>query len=338
MADRRTPLRSRRRKASDGYGNDRPSRLRLLWRQKKQFIRPIALLALLITVGIGITAILHDSDSEKNFAPLRARLAHMMPLRIKHIDVTGRRLTKEDALTDALGAHLGEGMFTFSVEAARKRLDALPFVDHATVQRHLPDTIIVHLFERSPVAVWQIDGHFQLINAKGDRVPDQGMTGKDAEAFMKLPLVVGKGANTDAMTLIDALDAHPEVKRFVVASVRVGERRWNLALHDGTTILLPEGHAREAIERLARYQASDRLLERAVTSIDMRLPDRMTIHRSPIPPAPPPSAETPASPPAEASGQPAAKPDLNVSHAGPHQNKSQAVAPDAHGNNAGDLL
>lgn len=286
----------------NGYGNDRPSRARMFWRRQKRLLRPLLLLALLAGAAMGAAAMLHDSESEQHFAPLRARLIQMMPLKIVHIEITGRHLTTEASLLQALGTQPGAPMFGFSVEAARRRIDALPFVDHATVERHLPDTVLIHLVERSPVAVWQSHGTFQLINRAGERVPDQGMTGKDAEAFTKLPLVVGDGANVAAAELIDAMDAQPVVKSFVVAAVRVGDRRWNLTLRDGTTILLPEGHEPAALARLARYEASDRLLERPVISIDMRLPDRMIIHQAPVPAAAPAPAR-PEGNPQDSGGQ-----------------------------------
>ncbi|AQS88888.1 cell division protein FtsQ [Neoasaia chiangmaiensis NBRC 101099] len=277
------------RRARGGYTNDRPSRMKMLGRRLRRLWRPLTLLAVLAALTGGAAILLHDAASEQRFAPLRARLIHMMPLQIRAIAISGQHLTTEASLMQALGTSIGSPIFGFSVNAARERIDKLPFVDHASVERHMPDTIVIHLFERSPVAVWQDHGHFVLINRAGDRVPDQGTTGKNAEAFLQLPLVVGDGANTAAAELIDELDAQPNVKAFVTAAVRVGARRWNLSLRDGTTVLLPEGQEKAALARLARYQSSDHLLERPVISIDMRLPDRMVIHQ---PPAAPPSPDT----------------------------------------------
>ncbi len=59
--------------------------------------------------------------------------------------------------------------------------------------------------------------------------------------------------------------------------VRIHERRWNLRLHNGTDVLLPEGAEAAAILRLAELQREARLLDRPLAAIDLRLPDRLVL-------------------------------------------------------------
>ena len=289
---------------------DRPSRAKLFWRRQRRLIRPG--IVLLVVVGIGVVGarLLYDAASEERFGPLREKLVAMEPLPIRHVIINGRGMTSEEALYDALGTNLGRPIFGFSVEAARKRIDDLPFVDHATVERRMPDTIVINLTERTPIAVWQTHGHFTLINRAGEEVPDQGLTGKNAQAFLQLPLVVGEGANKAAANVIDALAKQPDVKSRVTALIRVGDRRWNVTLKDGTTVFLPEGEEAAAFARLARYQGSMQLLDRPVVSIDMRLPDRMVIHQVPAPSPPPDTAtaDTARPDPAKSNTVPSAPP------------------------------
>ncbi|GCE89811.1 cell division protein FtsQ [Komagataeibacter diospyri] len=264
--------------------SDRPSRLSIFLRRQKRLLRPVLLVVILLVVGAGCVTALRHFGSDPHFAPLRGRIINMLPLRITEIDVTGCVLTSEAALQQALGVRTGDFILGFSVAGARERIDALPFVDHSVVERHLPGTIIIHLFERRPFAVWQNHGHFMLIDRDGNQVRDQGMTGKDAEAFMQLPLVVGPDANTAAAALIDELSAQPEVRSHVVAASRVGQRRWNLTLRNGTTILLPEGQEVAALKRLAQLQENIKILDRPVIAIDMRVPDRLIVRENPVAP------------------------------------------------------
>ncbi|MFT8778207.1 MAG: cell division protein FtsQ/DivIB, partial [Gluconacetobacter liquefaciens] len=289
--------------------DDRPSRLSIFLRRQRRMVRPLGLAIVLLAVAAGGAVVVHDMKSEERFAPIRTRLVSMLPLRITDIQISGRVLTNEDSLREALGVRVGDPVLGFSVEGARERIDALPFVDHSVVERHLPGTIVVRLTERSPFAVWQNQGRFMLIDRAGNQVRDQGMTGKDAQAFMQLPLVVGLGANTAAASLVDALATQPVVRDHVAAAVRVGLRRWNLTLHDGTTVLLPEGEDLPALKRLAELQAAMKLLDRPVISIDLRLPDRMVVEQ------PPPAAPAP-------EGQPAANPQ---SPANPSASKPAAA-------------
>ncbi len=215
-------------------------------------------------------------------APLRQKIESEIPLKVTAIRIEGQNLTSLDSIRTALGISVGDPMLEFDVAAARKRLDDLPFVDHASVERHLSGLLVVRLAERPPFAVWQHNGHFVLIDRGGNPVPDKGMTGKDARAFMQLPLVVGEGADHAAADLLDAVAKVPDVSSRMTAATLVGGRRWTITLKDGTVVYLPEAAEVAALNRLASLQKRFGLLDRPVEIIDLRLPDRMTIRERPV--------------------------------------------------------
>ena len=266
---------------------DRPSRLAIFLRRQRRFAPAAAVTgACLVLVGVAGWTI-HAFAPGHALSPLRERLARTAHLDIAHIVVTGRDMTSQASLDAALGVHVGDDIMAFSPGTAQARLDQLPFVETASVERRLPDTIVVRLVERTPFAVWQNSGNFVLIDRAGNPVAGQGMNGKDAEAFARLPLVVGAGAAQNAAALLDLLKANPSVNDHVMAAVRVGGRRWNLSLRNGTTVMLPEGEEAPAIARLARYENEMALLDRPMAAIDMRLADRMVVRPLPAPPPPP---------------------------------------------------
>lgn len=271
-----------RMKAKSGM-MDRPSRLLLFARRHRRRARPLAFVLLLCVGAGGVLHYTHLMRDERSFAPVRSELGRRVALRVTAIEITGRDLTPEAQIDRALGVKVGDDILGFSVEGARKRLDALSFVEHATVERRLPGTVVVRITERRPFAVWQNGGRFVLIDRSGQLVADQGMNGKDATAFEQLPLVVGAGAPEAAAGLIEALDSEPAVHAHVAAAVRVGRRRWNLALKNGCDVMLPEGEEKPALQRLAQLQEKDQLLVRPLEVIDMRLPDRLVIRPRPAP-------------------------------------------------------
>mgnify|MGYP001386332341 CR=1 FL=1 len=272
---------------------DRPSRLKLFIRRQKRLLRPLGGLVFLGGLAAGGWYALKMPAVQEQISPLRDRLMGTNTLRVTAINIAGANLTDESAILQALNTRVGAPILNFSVSSARERLNALPFVDHASVSRHLSGEIEVTLVERPPYAVWQHHGHFELIDRQGKPVPGQDGSTKDAAAFTHLPLVVGEGANVAASGLIDTLLQEPEVRSRVTAAVRVSDRRWNLSLRDGATVLLPESEEAPAIHRLALFQASTRLLDRPVVLIDMRLPDRLTIRElPPVAPAETPSPQT----------------------------------------------
>ncbi|WP_143217269.1 cell division protein FtsQ/DivIB [Acetobacter sp. DsW_063] len=279
---------------------DRPSRIGLLLRRRKGLLKTLGLLGV---VGAGGFAFLSFHGNDALLTPLRNRLEAAIPLKVTAIRVEGQNLTSLDSIRTALGVSVGDSMLGFHVTEARQRLDDLPFVDHASVERHLSGLIVVRLVERPPFAVWQNKGRFVLIDRNGEPVPDKGMTGKDAQAFMKLPLVVGEGAAHSAAELLDALAKAPDVSARMTAATLVGERRWSISLRDGTVVQLPEAEEEAALNRLERLQKQFGLLDRPVEVIDMRLPDRLTIRERQAPPTP---DSTPGAAPADGHGDAAA--------------------------------
>jgi len=182
-------------------------------------------------------------------------------------------------LNAALGIRPGEPILSYSLSEARQRLESIKWVEHATVERRLPGTILVRLTERRPFAVWQSEGKFLLVDREGEVVADS-----DVAAFAdQLPLVVGPGAPKHAAALMELLGAQPELMKRVVAAVRVAERRWNLRMTNGADVMLPEGGEAPALARLAELHTSQSLLDRPLAVVDLRLPDRLVVRPQPDP-------------------------------------------------------
>ncbi len=265
--------------------HDRPSRVRMMWRRQRRTVRRTLLaVPLLGLAAIGTLAVRGAVERAGTGSWFRHAVGLAMPVR--QVVVTGERLTTVAEIEAALAVAPGTPIMSFSPDAAEARVERLPFVETASVSRRLPGTILVSVVERKPYAVWQDGGRFVLIDQTGKVVQDQGLNGKDAEAFARLPLVVGDGAAAGAGALIDTLDAAPGVRRAVVAMVRVGDRRWNLDLRNGCQVLLPEAEEGAAVARLAALEDKYKLFERPLALIDMRLPDRLVIRPDPVP-APP---------------------------------------------------
>jgi cell division protein FtsQ len=254
---------------------DRPGRWRLLLRRQRRLLRPLAWGALAVSVVLLVTMLVHAGASDGTLATMREQLggaASQAGLRVTDIRIEGRNNTPEPLLRAALGVSRGDAMLGFSVAAARARIESLSWVEHATVERRLPGTVVVQLTERRPFAVWQNQGKFALIDREGQPVVDQ-----DIARFRDLPLVVGAGATVGATALLDALRDRPAIASHVTAAVRVGERRWNLRLANGADVLLPEGEEVAALDRLLQLQQDHAVLDRPLQAIDLRLPDRLVL-------------------------------------------------------------
>ncbi len=197
-------------------------------------------------------------------------------LRVDEVLVVGRQNAERPELLRALNITRGEAILAFDVEQARQRVEALPWVRGASVERLLPDTILLTVEERAPLALWQYNGRFSLIDYEGHVILRKGLG-----RYSDYMVVVGKDAPRHAADLMEMLDSQPELMALVRAAIRVGGRRWNLRLAGGIDVQLPEDDMPSAWLRLAQYQRSHSVLDRDVSIVDLRLPDRLIVRRTP---------------------------------------------------------
>ncbi len=191
---------------------------------------------------------------------------------LESVVVTGRVRTDKEMVLSALGVSRGGPILSVDPAQVRERLESLDWIDHAQVRRILPGRIEIEIHESVPFAVWQNDGHFTLIDAKGRRI-----TETNVEAFAHLPLVVGNGAADKAAQLFEMLETEPTLKNRVQAAVRVGDRRWNIRFDNGVDLMLPETGFGEAWRKFAAMESENRILARAISHVDMRLKDKVVV-------------------------------------------------------------
>lgn len=259
----------------------RPSAIRLWLRRRRTLVRPalvgLAGLALLGGVVLGIAA-LDPAGRLRAIAEDAAQLAARAGLTVDEVMVEGRGHTPLELVRAALGVERGDPILGLSLAAARERLEALPWVERAHVERRLPATLLVRLTERRPFAIWQNDGQFAIVDRAGVVIATDRL-----DAYGNLPLIVGAGAARHAAPMLDLLAAVPAVRDRTLALVRVADRRWNLRLASGADALLPEGHEQAALARLAELHHQHALLDRPLAALDLRLPDRLVLRPLPGP-------------------------------------------------------
>ncbi|WP_270937263.1 cell division protein FtsQ/DivIB [Falsiroseomonas oryzae] len=259
--------------------------MRLWLKRRRGLAKPAALMLLgagaLGAVGIGLY-LADPAGRVQALVENAAALGDAAGFEVREVVVEGRRNTPRELILAAVGVSRGDPILAFSPSDARARLETIAWVESAHVERHLPGTILVRLTERTPFAIWQHQGRFAVIDRDGKVV-----TTETLDAFGRLPLVVGAGAERHGWALYELLLAHQPILDRTQALVRVGERRWNLRLHSGTDVLLPEGQEAPALNRLAELHQRNALLDRPLVAIDMRLPDRLVLRQPPTPEPPP---------------------------------------------------
>ncbi len=196
-------------------------------------------------------------------------------LKVERVTLQGRNRAPAEDIYRAVNTEQGASLGHLDLEAIRERVEALGWVEHAAIARHWPDTLHVSIVERSPYAIWQINGELNLIDASGAVIKPVALN-----SYPGALLVVGPGAETQAADLLPRLEARPEVRARVVAAQRVSERRWNLKLMNGGEARLPENGLEAALDKLERLQTERAMLDRPVEYIDIRNTDQIILKPS----------------------------------------------------------
>lgn len=191
---------------------------------------------------------------------------------VRDVMVIGRKRTSREDVRSAVGAVAGSPILAVDVRAARTRIEALPWVQEAEVERALPDMLIVRLIERETLAVWDRGEDHTVIDERG-----RPIAAADPRAYADLPVISGEGAAAAAPAMLAMLRKERHIARRITGLSYVSGRRWNVHLDWRIEIKLPEEGAEAAWARLAQIDRERQLLDGDIAHIDMRFNGRMLL-------------------------------------------------------------
>ena len=96
-----------------------------------------------------------------------------------------------------------------------------------------------------------------------------------------LPLVAGLGADAAIPEALQLFDVARPIRKRLRGFVRVGDRRWDVVLDRGQTIKLPEAEPVTALNKVVELNVAQDLLERDVSVVDFRNPQRPILRLGP---------------------------------------------------------
>jgi cell division protein FtsQ len=225
--------------------------------------------------GLGIVKGGHLQDFIAAVSDARNALANSAGFRITSVVINGRKQLSQDEIL-AVGGISGRSSLLFlAADSVRDKLKANPWIAEATVLKLYPGQLQIDITERKAFALWQEAGRLSVIADDGAVLEPYV-----SRRFLMLPLVVGKGADTQARDFLALLARYPQVQSVTKAAIFVGERRWNLRLKDGIDIRLPEQDVGNALAALTKLDKDEKLFSKDIVGVDMRLPDRLVVQLS----------------------------------------------------------
>jgi cell division protein FtsQ len=236
--------------------------------------------AALVLVGLGTVGFAAEALWR---SPMAARLAQQIGDRlieasadagfiVTRVYSEGRVLADERSLLNALEPYYGKPILEVDLDGLKRVVEGVPWVRSASISRRLPDTLWVRLEEHRPIARW-LDGTRQVLVSDGGEV----VRVQDAGRFRQLPLLFGAGAPARAAEILGLVAQEPGLAAHVTGARLVGERRWDVYLDGRIEVRLPAAKAEAAWRRLAAEDRASSLLGRAITAVDLRNPDWLTV-------------------------------------------------------------
>ena len=235
----------------------------------------LTVLLLIGSCGLGIVKGGHLQDFITAVSDARNAMANSAGFRITSVVINGRKQLSQDEILAVGGVSGRSSLLFLDADNVRDKLKANPWIADATVLKLYPGQLMIEITERKAFALWQEAGRLSVIADDGALLEPYV-----SRRFLSLPLVVGKGADTQARDFLALLARYPQVNSVTKAAIYVGERRWNLRLKDGLDIRLPEQDVGNALAALSKLDKDDRLFSKDIVAIDMRLPDRLVVQLS----------------------------------------------------------
>ncbi len=201
-------------------------------------------------------------------------LAHQAGFELHNVKVNGTKHLNELKVYQIALADRDRAMPSLDLGAVRGRLMELSWVEDARVSRQLPDTLVIDIVERKPVAVLAKPDRMVLIDASGREL--ESIAPERSKGKLVLS---GPGAGQQVAALAGLLDAAPALRPQLKSAEWIGNRRWNLTFKTGQLLALPEGKddSAKALITFAQLDGRNRLLGGKAVAFDMRAGDRIYI-------------------------------------------------------------
>ena len=213
-----------------------------------------------------------ESQLRSKLIEASGNISKTVGLTVREVIVEGRSKTRKSVLLQALQVSEGDNILAINITEMKDRINKLPWVKSARIERHFTNKISLTLFERTPMARWQTNRILKLIDVHGDVIPIVDLT-----RFSNLPIIIGKNAPKIAGQILNTLSNEPHLFRRVKSLTLVSDRRWDVQLDNQINVHLPEKNPGKAWAHLATVEQGHNIFGDQVQGIDMRLENQLII-------------------------------------------------------------
>lgn len=207
-----------------------------------------------------------------------ARLWRSEALALKQVEVAGNRQVGADAVVSASRLRPGIHLLSISTGGVAVRVESLPWVHTARVERIVPSRVRITVTERQPAVVAVVGGVSYLVDSSGVVLEEGGADG--LVRMLEIPPhpvapgdVIALPQFSQALTILASLP--DEIGSEVTAVRAATPDRITLELAGGVAVVY--GAAERLQEKNYAILALIEAREGAVASIDVRVPRRPAV-------------------------------------------------------------
>jgi len=302
-------------------------------RTKAGWIAAVAAVLVVVGVGVGTALMVRDMLMHDD--------RFVIPTS-DEIEIKGNSHLTKAQLLSIFGGDVERNIFTISLAERKAQLERLPWVEHATVMRLLPDRIRVSIMERTPVAFVRQGNHIGLVDGNG--VLLDMPTDVPANTHYSFPVVTGIAA-ADPLSVRAArmkiyakftgdLDAEGERISQSLSEVDLSNPEdVKAVIPDHTSEVLVHFGEEDFLNRYKKYEAhlaEWRAQYPKLSSVDMRYDRQAVLEMQPgssVPVSPVPAAGASTSDAAPVAPAPAKAPVAAAVHPAAAKNAAKAKGP-----------
>ncbi|MEJ5185986.1 MAG: FtsQ-type POTRA domain-containing protein [Candidatus Geothermincolales bacterium] len=196
---------------------------------------------------------------------------------VRGFEVVGARNLDAGYLVGLSGIRKGSNLFRVDLKRARETLLTEPGIKEARVSRRFPDTIVIQVVEREPLAClvqnglfYLLDGDGMVFDSRGERPPGV------VELRLSSVPVLYRGKKLEDGNVLEVLEALSGAPRLTEAAESAGrDEKGVYLICGGVKVILGDNDElarKESIALGALKAASTR--KEALEYVDVRLPDR----------------------------------------------------------------
>jgi len=157
-----------------------------------------------------------------------------------------------------------DSIFSVNLSKIKNIFEAHEWIKDVTVCRELPNRLVIDILEKEPLAIWQHNKTFYLIDETGYKITT------NVEKFHELLHFVGEGADVYAASLLRFLRDKPQITSNIKHVVLQGLRRWDFIMHNGMVVKMPEYNLQDALVFLNKQFVNGLLPSDKIKILDMR--------------------------------------------------------------------